>query len=91
MADGNFKANHVRQKNSNADIWLWDGAGMAPNQAEYEQFLQAAIEQLTVGTLPLPMADPDPDVALMCAPVSRRLPAKKNPSHCECFSGIKGM
>ncbi|KAF8221961.1 hypothetical protein L208DRAFT_1325044, partial [Tricholoma matsutake] len=47
VADGNFKADHVRQKNSDTDIWLWDGAGMAPNQAEYKQFLQDAIEQLT--------------------------------------------
>ena len=51
MADGNFKADHVWQKHANTDIWLWDGAGMAPNQAEYEQFLQAAVERLTVGTL----------------------------------------
>ena len=52
VADGNFKADHVRQKNSETDIWLWDGGGMAPNQAEYHCFLQAAIERLTVGTLP---------------------------------------
>jgi hypothetical protein len=51
VADGNFKADHVRQKNSNTDVWLWDGAGMAPNQAEYGQFLQAAIERLMVGTV----------------------------------------
>jgi hypothetical protein len=44
VADQNFKADHVRQKNSNTDVRLWDGAGMAPNQAEYGQFLQAAIE-----------------------------------------------
>jgi len=44
MANGNFKANHVWQKNSKTDIWLWDGGGMAPNQAEYHCFLQAAIE-----------------------------------------------
>ena len=54
MADGNFKADHVQQKNSDADIWLWDGAGMAPNQ---EQFLQAAVERLTVSTLHLVAAD----------------------------------
>jgi hypothetical protein len=44
VADGNFKADHVWQKNSSTDVWLWDGMGMAPNQAEYGQFLQAAIE-----------------------------------------------
>ncbi|KAF8220296.1 hypothetical protein L208DRAFT_1334706, partial [Tricholoma matsutake] len=26
VADGNFKADHVRQKNSDTDIWLWDGS-----------------------------------------------------------------
>ena len=57
MADGNFKADHVQQKNSNADIWLWDGAGMAPNQAEYEQFLQSAIDRLTVSGFHLAVAN----------------------------------
>ena len=57
VADGNFKADHVQQKSSDTDIWLWDGAGMAPNQAEYEQFLQAAIERLTVSTLHLVAAN----------------------------------
>jgi large-conductance mechanosensitive channel len=56
VANGNFKADHVQQKNSNTDVWLWDGAGMAPNQAEYGQFLQAAIEQLMVGTVIWQMA-----------------------------------
>ena len=80
MADGNFKADHVQQKNSNTDIWLWDGAGMAPNQAEYEQFLQAAIERLTVGTLYLGVADaiPDADADLTCIRFSRRLLARIN-------------
>ena len=57
VANGNFKADHVQQKNSNTDIWLWDAVGMAPNQAEYERFLQAAIEQLTVSTLHLVATD----------------------------------
>jgi hypothetical protein len=60
VADGNFKADHVRQENSDADIWLWDGAGMAPNQAEYKQFLLDAIERLTVSTLPSPLPLPLP-------------------------------
>ncbi|KAF8222699.1 hypothetical protein L208DRAFT_1320892, partial [Tricholoma matsutake] len=47
VANGNFKADHVQQKSSETDIWLWDGGGMAPNQAEYHRFLQAAIERLT--------------------------------------------
>ena len=75
MADGNFKADHVRQKNSDGDVWLWDGAGMAPNQAEYGRFLQGAIERLMVGVLPS-LADAVPDADLMYSLVSRRLPAK---------------
>jgi hypothetical protein len=75
VADGNFKADHVRQKNSDGDVWLWDGAGMAPNQAEYGRFLQGAIERLTVGVLPS-LADAVPDADLMYSLVSRRLPAK---------------
>ncbi|KAM6490262.1 hypothetical protein JOM56_014239, partial [Amanita muscaria] len=47
-ADGNFKADHVRQKNPDNDIWLWDGGGMAPNQYDYSQFLQIATERSTV-------------------------------------------
>jgi len=58
VADGNFKADHVQQESSDADIWLWDGAGMAPNQAEYKQFLLDAIERLTVSTLPSPLPLP---------------------------------
>jgi hypothetical protein len=53
---------------------------MAPNQAEYEQFLQAAIERLTVGTLYLGVADaiPDADADLTCIRFSRRLLARIN-------------
>lgn len=47
VADGNFKADHVRQK-SNDDIWLMDGAGMAANRQQYWDFLATAIERLTV-------------------------------------------
>ncbi|KAF8950434.1 hypothetical protein BDZ97DRAFT_1933981 [Flammula alnicola] len=43
----NFKADHVRQKSVQDDVWLLDGAGMAPNRAEYLQFLRTAIERLT--------------------------------------------
>jgi hypothetical protein len=47
VADGNFKADHVKQKNDN-DIWLIDGAGMVPNQKEYSAFLKKALEIPTV-------------------------------------------
>ena len=48
VADGNFKADHVRQKNSNGDIWLSEGSGMIPIREEYLAFLKTAIERLTV-------------------------------------------
>lgn len=37
VADGNFKADHVKQKNDN-DIWLIDGGGMVPNKKDYSDF-----------------------------------------------------
>lgn len=48
VADGNFKADHVRQKDDNSDVWLLDGAGMVPNQGEYKKFIEEAIERFTV-------------------------------------------
>lgn len=47
VADGNFKADHVKQKNNN-DVWLMDGGGMVPNQKEYSNFLKKALEIPTV-------------------------------------------
>lgn len=47
VADGNFKADHVKQKNDN-DVWLIDGGGMVPNQTEYSAFLKKALEIPTV-------------------------------------------
>ena len=47
LADGNFKADHVKQKSDN-DVWLWDGGGMAPNRDEYYTYLANAIEKYTV-------------------------------------------
>lgn len=49
MADGNFKADHVRQKNADGDVWLSEGAGMIPERQKYHSFLEKAIERLTVG------------------------------------------
>ncbi len=43
-ADGNFKANHVRQKRVGEDIWLYDGLGMTARRSEYESFLKQARE-----------------------------------------------
>lgn len=49
VADGNFKADHVRQKNE-TDVWLSDGSGMIPQKQEYLTFLATAIERLTVSS-----------------------------------------
>jgi hypothetical protein len=50
VADGNFKADHVRQleKNETDDVWLSEGSGMIPKRQEYFTFLATAIERLTV-------------------------------------------
>ena len=48
MADGNFKADHVRQKNESGDVWLSEGGGMIPKRCDYMDFLKSAIERLTV-------------------------------------------
>jgi hypothetical protein len=51
VADGNFKADHVRQKYV-SDIWLSEGAGMFAKRSEYQDFLRNAQERLTVSSLP---------------------------------------
>ena len=55
VADGNFKADHVRQQNAGGDIWLSEGSGMIPKRVEYLDFLKTAIERPTVsiGYLPI--------------------------------------
>ena len=50
VADGNFKADHVRQKRVAPDLWLSDGGGMMTHQVEYKEFLQTAINRLTVSS-----------------------------------------
>ncbi|KAH9481976.1 hypothetical protein JR316_0006506 [Psilocybe cubensis] len=47
VADGNFKADHVRSKKPSRDIWLSEGGGMTPDRMEYGEFLKSAIEALT--------------------------------------------
>jgi hypothetical protein len=49
VADGNFKADHVRLKNQTNDIWLSEGGGMTGKRSEYNEFLRTAINRLTVG------------------------------------------
>jgi len=48
VADGNFKADHVRHKKPADDVWLSPGGGMIPEKQEYMTFLRDAIERLTV-------------------------------------------
>lgn len=48
VADGNFKADHVRLLKELEDIWLSEGCGMIPERQEYFSFLATAIERLTV-------------------------------------------
>jgi hypothetical protein len=52
-ADGNFKANHVRQRGPGDDIWLYDGWGMTTRRPEYKLFLKAALEFDTVSVIQL--------------------------------------
>ncbi|KAF9553697.1 hypothetical protein CPC08DRAFT_727731 [Agrocybe pediades] len=42
VADGNFKANHVRSLKPDSDVWLMDGTGMAPNRHDYAEYLLRA-------------------------------------------------
>ena len=37
--DGNFKADHVRQKAPADDIWLYNGLGMTAQRKEYASFI----------------------------------------------------
>jgi len=60
VADGNFKADHVRQINPSKDVWLGEGAGMAPLRTEYMAFLETAKERRTVCPCPLPCPFPGP-------------------------------
>jgi hypothetical protein len=47
VADGNFKADHVRQQ-EDSDVWLSEGGGMFSKRADYRGFLDTAINRLTV-------------------------------------------
>jgi hypothetical protein len=77
VADGNFKADHVRQKKLSNDIWLSEGGGMAPKRSEYFSFLKTALEQNTVrGFHSGADADADADSISVFYLPSRKLPVK---------------
>jgi hypothetical protein len=47
VADGNFKADHVRQKNS-CEGWLSEGGGFMSRNDDYQVFLKDAVERRIV-------------------------------------------
>jgi len=47
VADGNFKADHVRQKNPADDLWLSEGGGMMTSRDRSKEFLETAQERST--------------------------------------------
>jgi hypothetical protein len=52
VADGNFKANHLKQKNDNTDVWLTNGEGFMTENARYEVHLNTAKDSAQVISLP---------------------------------------
>lgn len=48
VTDGNFSADHLKQKRPEDDVWLLRGEGMITGKARYEQHLKVAIERYTV-------------------------------------------
>lgn len=44
VSDGNFSADHVRQKNPQDDVWLLNGTGMITDRDRYAEHLKVAVE-----------------------------------------------
>ena len=44
VADGNFKANHLKQKADELDIWLTSGEAFMTNETRYQMHLAQAQE-----------------------------------------------
>ena len=44
VADGNFKPDHLKQKNDSSDVWLSDGEAFMTNEGRYQTHLQQAEE-----------------------------------------------
>jgi hypothetical protein len=51
VADGNFKANHLRQKDDTSDVWLTSSESFMTNVDRYNTHLQQAKEIKMVGIL----------------------------------------
>ncbi|KDR65066.1 hypothetical protein GALMADRAFT_82316, partial [Galerina marginata CBS 339.88] len=47
VTDGNFSADHLKQKRPGDDVWLWNGEGLMTNRHRYAAHLRVAIEQYT--------------------------------------------
>ena len=51
VADGNFKADHLKQKNDSSDVWLTNGEAFMTNVDRYKIHLQTATEHKLVGNI----------------------------------------
>ena len=51
VADGNFKAIHLKQKNDASDVWITNGEGFMTNTERYEIHLQNAKETKAVSSI----------------------------------------
>ncbi|KIM35993.1 hypothetical protein M413DRAFT_47570, partial [Hebeloma cylindrosporum] len=47
VTDGNFTADHLKQKRPEDDVWLLDGEGMMTGRQRYKEHLKVAIERNT--------------------------------------------
>lgn len=51
MADRNFKAIHLKQKDNDLDVWLISGEGFMTNEPRYQMHLEKAQESRSVSTI----------------------------------------
>ena len=47
--DGNFKAEHMRPRNSENEVWLMDGMGFMATMPEYKDYLAGTLNRVEVG------------------------------------------
>jgi hypothetical protein len=52
VADGNFKANHLKQKDDSTDVWLTNGEAFMTENERYNAHLSAAIDSAQVMSFP---------------------------------------
>jgi len=48
VMDGNFKAEHMRPKNSANEVWLMDGMGFMVTMPEYKDYLARTLNRVEV-------------------------------------------